>query len=464
VSAGDEISYATVAELSRMLRSGHTRPTELAEHFLERLDRVAHSLNAVVTLTSELALAQARQAEDELAAGIDRGLLHGIPYGAKDLLATAGIPATWGAAPYKDQIFDRDAAVIERLCEAGAVLVAKLAMVELAGGFGYEQPNAALTGPGKNAWNPGAWAGGSSSGSGAAVAAGAVPFAIGTETWGSITVPASYNGVTGLRPTYGRVSRRGAMALCWTLDKIGPLARTAEDCATVLAAIAGPDPADPTTFAGPRFPMGARPPARFRFGILKGSAEPVQTEVRVNFESSLEVLAEFADLEEVEIPSLPYDSAASLIVGVESAAAFEEFIDDGGPLGLTAPEDRVGRVDGLTITAVEYLRALRLRRRASRVMDALLADFDAIVAPTLPTVASGIDEHFAEYFSRDPTASLGAVGNLCGLPAISVPNGFGARDLPTGLEFMGRAFEESRVIAAAVAYQARTEWHRQHPV
>jgi Asp-tRNA(Asn)/Glu-tRNA(Gln) amidotransferase A subunit family amidase len=353
VSAGDEISYATVAELGRMLRSGHTTPTELTEHFLERLDRVARPLNAVVTLTSELALAQARQADDELAAGIDRGPLHGIPYGAKDLLATAGIPTTWGAAPYKDQIFDRDAAVIEQLREAGAVLAANLAMVELAGGFGYEQPNAALTGPGKNAWDPGAWAGGSSSGSGAAVAAGAVPFAIGTETWGSITVPASYNGVTGLRPTYGRVSRRGAMALCWTLDKIGPLARTAEDCATVLAAIAGPDPADPTTFAGPRFPMGAPSPARFRFGILKGSAEPVQPEVRANFEASLKVLAEFADLKEVEIPVLPYDAAASLIVGVESAAAFEEFIDDGGPMGLTAPEDRVGRVDGLTITAVE---------------------------------------------------------------------------------------------------------------
>lgn len=161
--------------------------------------------------------------------------------------------------------------------------------------------------------------------------------------------------------------------------------------------------------------------------------------------------------------TLPYDAAASLIVGVEAAAAFEEFIDEGGPLGLTAPEDRVGRVDGLTITAVEYLRALRVRRVASREMDTLLAGFDAIVAPTLPTVASGIAERFDEHFVRDPTASLGAIGNLCGLPAISVPNGFGERALPTGLEFMGRAFEESRVIAAAAAYQARTDWHRRHP-
>lgn len=457
------ISFATVAELGRMLRSGQISPTELTEHFLERLEQVGTPLNAVVTLTSELALAQARQAEDELAAGIDRGPLHGIPYGAKDLLATAGIPTTWGAAPLQNQIVDRNAAVIVRLREAGAVLVAKLAMVELAGGFGYEQPNAALTGPGKNAWDAEAWAGGSSSGSGAVVGAGAVPFAIGTETWGSITVPAAYNGVSGLRPTYGRVSRRGAMALCWTLDKIGPLARTAEDCATVLAAMAGPDPADVTTFAGTRFPSSGEAPARFRFGILKGSVEAVRPDVRANFEAALGVLAEFADLEEVTMRTLPYDAAASLIVGVEAAAAFEEFIDEGGPLGLTAPEDRVGRVDGLTITAVEYLRALRVRRVASREMDTLLAGFDAIVAPTLPTVASGIAERFDEHFVRDPTASLGAIGNLCGLPAISVPNGFGERALPTGLEFMGRAFEESRVIAAAAAYQARTDWHRRHP-
>ena len=242
-------AFATVAELGRAIRSGAVSPVTLAEQFLARLDTVGRRLNAVVTLTPELALAQARQAEDELAAGVDRGPLHGIPYGAKDLLAVPGYPTTWGAAPFAEQRFDAEAAVIERLREAGAVLVAKLAMVELAGGFGYEQPNAALTGPGRNAWDPAAWAGGSSSGSGSAVAAGCVPFAIGTETWGSIHCPAAFNGITGLRPTYGRVSRRGAMALSWTMDKIGPMARTADDCALVYAAIAGPDPADPTTLA-----------------------------------------------------------------------------------------------------------------------------------------------------------------------------------------------------------------------
>jgi aspartyl-tRNA(Asn)/glutamyl-tRNA(Gln) amidotransferase subunit A len=248
------------------------------------------------------------------------------------------------------------------------------------------------------------------------------------------------------------------------LDKIGPLARTAEDCATVLNAIAGPDPADPTTMAGARFPMHTFAPSRFHIGVLKGSTEgAVREDIRANFDASLKILADYADLEDVELPGLPFAEAANLIVGVEAAAGFEEFIDDVGALKLTAPEDHLGRVDGLTVSAVEYVRALRLRRRASREMDALLAEFDAIVAPTLPTVASPIDARFAEYFFRDAATSLGAVGNLCGLPAISVPNGFGERGLPTGLEFMGRAFEDSRVVATAAAYQARTDWHRRHP-
>ena len=299
------------------------------------------------------------------------------------------------------------------------------------------------------------------------------------ETWGSITCPAAYNGITGLRPTYGRVSRRGAMALCWTMDKIGPMARTAEDCSTILAAIAGPDPADPTTQAGARFPFvnpsattsvipseveESRRSNRWRIGILQGSTiDPIQPEVRANFEASLAVLAEFADLEEVAIPQLPYDGAASIIVNVEGAAAFEEFIDDGRALQLTAPEDRFGGVAGLTIPAVDYLRALRLRRQAGRQIDDVLANYDAIVAPTLPTVASPIDQPFEEYFHRGEATSLGAVGNLCGLPAISVPNGFGERNLPTAIEFMGRAFEDARVAAVAAEYQKRTDWHMRRP-
>ena len=195
------------------------------------MDSIGRRLNAVVTLTPDRACAEAARAEAEQAAGIDRGPLHGIPHGAKDLLATRGSPTTWGAEPFRDQRFVAEASVVKRLEAAGAVLAGKLAMVELAGGFGYEQPDAALTGPARNAWDPEAWAGGSSSGSGAAVVAGAVPFAIGSETWGSITTPACFNGVVGFRPSYGRVSRRGAMALAWTMDKLGPLGRAVDGCA-----------------------------------------------------------------------------------------------------------------------------------------------------------------------------------------------------------------------------------------
>ncbi len=205
-----ETAFLSIRQLAKRLRAGNFSSRDLTEFFLERLDRLGPKLNAVTVVTRELAIAQAEQADQELAAGKDRGLLHGIPYGAKDLFATKGIPTSWGAAIYKDRIIDQDATVITRLREAGAVLVAKLAMVEIAGGLGYRQANAAFTGPGLNPWDVTRWSGGSSSGSGSAVGGGLVPFALGTETWGSIVTPASFCGVSGLRPTYGRVSRHGA--------------------------------------------------------------------------------------------------------------------------------------------------------------------------------------------------------------------------------------------------------------
>ena len=229
------------------MRTRQVSPVDLTETFLDRLAAIGPRYNAVVTLTPELARAQARRAERELAAGHWRGPLHGIPYGIKDLFATAGIPTSWGAAPFRTQVFDYDATVVRRLRQAGAVLAAKLAMVELAGGLGYRQPDASFTGPGINPWGGTTWSGGSSSGSGSAVAAGLVPFAIGTETNGSIISPAANCGVAGLRPSYGRVSRHGGMPLAWSLDKPGPLALTADDCGLVLSAIAGFDADDPTT-------------------------------------------------------------------------------------------------------------------------------------------------------------------------------------------------------------------------
>src|SRR5262245_13044256 len=242
----EDVLYASVRELAAQVRTQQLSPVALAEAYLDRLDKLGPRLGAVITVTRESALKEARDAEKEIKAGRYRGPLHGVPYGVKDLLATKGIPTTWGAEPYREQVFDFDATVVRKLRDAGAVLAAKLAMVELAGGFGYGTADASFSGPGKTPWNLDYWSGGSSSGPGAAVAAGLVGFAIGSETSGSIITPAAYCGVSGLRPTYGRVSRHGAMALSWTLDKLGPMCRSADDCGLVLSAIAGRDPLDPT--------------------------------------------------------------------------------------------------------------------------------------------------------------------------------------------------------------------------
>src|SRR5262245_40250993 len=233
----EDTLYASVADLGKLLRDRKLSSEALTKAYLERLEKLGPKLGAVVTITRDLALDQAKQADKEIKEGKYRGPLHGVPCGGKDRLATKGIPTTWGAEPYKDQVFDHDATVVRKLRDAGAVLVAKLAMVELAGAFGYGTADASFTGPGRTPWNLDYWSGGSSAGSGAAVAAGLVAFAIGSETSGSIITPAAFCGVSGLRPTYGRVSRYGAMALCWSMDKLGPMCRTAEDCGLVLATI-----------------------------------------------------------------------------------------------------------------------------------------------------------------------------------------------------------------------------------
>src|SRR6058998_2602687 len=277
--------FLPVRELGARIRDRRLSPVELTGACLDRLERLGGRYHAVVSLMRAPALREARAAEQEIRSGKYRGPLHGIPYGAKDLLATRGVPTTWGAAPYRHQVFDYDATVVERLREAGAILVAKLAMVELAGGMGYNHADASFTGPGLSPWNTRFWSGGSSSGPGAAVAAGLVPFAIGSETSGSILTPAAFCGVTGLRPTYGLVSRFGAMALAWTLDKLGPMARTADDCALVLAAISGADPRDESSVKR-RFEYTERAPSakRPRLGVPKGCVEDVQPAVREQFE------------------------------------------------------------------------------------------------------------------------------------------------------------------------------------
>ncbi len=355
---------------------------ELTEIFLERLETLGPRFNAVVTVTRELALEQASQAEQEIAVGTYRGPLHGLPYGAKDLLATSGgIPTSWGAARFRARTFDYDATVIRRLRDAGAVLAAKLAMVELAGGMGYRRPNAAFTGPGVNPWDTNTWSGGSSSGSGSAVGAGLVPFAIGSETWGSILNPANNCGVTGLRPTYGRVSRHGAMALCWSLDKLGPLGLNAVDCGLVLEAIAGADPMDPTTTDRSYRYDSEAPSRRFKLGVIKDVAQGVDDAVRINFEKALTVLEEFANIEEVALPDLPYEEITRTILFAEASSSFEDFVESGKTSELVDPADHYSSYARVTILARDYIRALRLRGIMAREIDSHMSRFDALIGP-----------------------------------------------------------------------------------
>jgi aspartyl-tRNA(Asn)/glutamyl-tRNA(Gln) amidotransferase subunit A len=464
----ESVFFLPVSELAARIRAKRLRPTDLVAGCLDRLERLGPRYHAVATLMRDPAMDEARTAERELARGQDRGPLHGIPYGVKDLLATKGVPTTWGAEPYRDQVFDHDATVVRRLREAGAVLVAKLAMVELAGGMGYNHANASFTGPGLTPWNTRYWSGGSSSGPGAAVAAGLVPFAIGSETSGSILTPSAFCGVTGLRPTYGLVSRHGAMALCWTLDKLGPLGRTADDCALVLAAMAGPDPLDESAvargFAHTRpVPLGGA--KRLRLAVPKGVTEKAQPAVRENFEAALRVLG--GDVEvtrEVEWPDFPWGPAVGTIVGAEGAAAFRDLLESGRVQQLTCPADRSGGYSALLLPAVDYLQAMRLRRPMKQAVARLFERFDAVVAPTRASVAYPADRNFEEaYPGVSGGPALIPAGNLCGLPALALPDGFGENGLPTSFQLMGPAFSEALLVRIGHAYQQRTDWHTRRP-
>jgi aspartyl-tRNA(Asn)/glutamyl-tRNA(Gln) amidotransferase subunit A len=462
-----DFAFLSILELGRLLRQKKTSATELATYFLDRLERFGPRFNAVVTVTRERALAEAAHADRQIKAGRWRGPLHGIPYGVKDLIATKDYPTTWGAEPYRQQKFAADATVVERLGAAGAVLVAKLAMVELAGGMGYNQANASFTGPGKTPWNLNYWSGGSSSGPGAAVAAGLVPFAIGSETSGSILTPAAYCGVTGLRPTYGVVSRHGAMALAWTMDKLGSLGRSAQDCGIVLQVIAGKDPKDPSS-VGPH-PLAPSPFRRggtkWKIGIPKGADKDIQTEVAANFRAALKVLEDKLEVvEDVELPDLPYGAVAGMIIAAEGASAFDDLLKDGRLSQLTAPEDRTGGYPALAVSAPDYLRALRVRRPMQRALDDFLKKFDALAVPTRNTVANPLDKPFRDGWPG-VTGGANVIGptNVVGVPGISVPNGFGVQGLPTGLSFTARAFDEGKLISLARLYQSRTDWHRRQP-
>jgi aspartyl-tRNA(Asn)/glutamyl-tRNA(Gln) amidotransferase subunit A len=463
----DDILFSSIMQLAAQIRARRISPVELTESYLERLDKIGKRLGAVASLMSDSALDEARAAEREIRRGRYRGDLHGIPYGAKDLLATKNAKTTWGAAPYKDQQFDEDATVIKKLREAGAILVAKLAMVELAGGMGYNEAHASLTGACKTPWNEDYWSGGSSSGPGAAVAAGLVAFAIGSETSGSIITPAAFCGVSGLRPTYGAVSRHGAMALCWTLDKLGPMCRTAGDCGIVLRAIAGRDPLDPTSVdsASRTQPVKPRGKAKPRgLAVMKDSYEKAQPEVRENFLRSLDVLKKFMTIEmDVKLPDFPYSPAVGTIVDAEGASAFRDLIESGRVQELASPTGRVGGYSASLVTAVDYLHAMRLRVPMRRAWNEMFSKHGILVAPSRSTVSYPLNKTFDQAYPSISTSSPIGASNLVGVPAISVPNGFGQNNLPTGIQFIGPAWSEQSLIDIADRYQLATDWHKQRP-
>ena len=457
---GKRFYAKSVRELQFMLRRGETTSIELTTAYLSRLEALGPKYNALVTLVRDQALNEAANADIEIQGRRYKSQLHGIPYGVKDLLAARGTPTTWGAEPFKNQKFRDDAEVVRRLREAGAVLIGKLSMVELAGGMGYDRADAAFNGPGKNPWNLRYWSGGSSSGPGSAVAAGLVPFAIGPETSGSILTPSSFCGVTGLRPTYGLVSRRGAMALSWTLDKLGPMARTADDCGLVLGVIAGEDPADRTSLPN-GFDWEEPPDPRlvrrrpWKLAVPKGAVEKVQPAVRDNFEKALKALGGQAEVtRDVPFPDLPWGPAVSTIVGAEGASAFLDLLSNGGLAKLRCPRDRYAGYAGASISAVDYLQAMRLRGAMKDALNELFTTYDAIATPGRASVAYPVDQEFAKAW---PGVSGGPpvipAGNLCGLPAICIPTGLGALGLPTSIAFMGPALSEASLVQMGIDVQ-----------
>jgi aspartyl-tRNA(Asn)/glutamyl-tRNA(Gln) amidotransferase subunit A len=458
----EDLAFAEALTLGDLIAKKKLSSVEITRLYLDRLEKYGPSYNAVVTVMHERALREAEAADAALARGERRSTLHGVPYGVKDLLAAVGAPTTWGAAPYRHQVFDYDAAVVEKLRDAGAVLLAKLAMVELAGGFGYDDANASFTGPGRTPWNRDYWSGGSSSGPGACVAAGLVGFAIGSETNGSILTPSAMCGVTGLRPTYGRVSRYGAMALMWSSDKLGPMARSARDTQAVLEIIAGADPRDSSTQTHAFPGLGTRRP---KIGVFAQATGKSQAAVVKNFETSLDVLRDFGDVTmDVKLPDHPYGAVIGALLNGECASAFRDLIESGRSRELQCPADRIGGYVQYATLAVDYVDAMRVRGKIDADVRAIVAPYDAIVFPTLPTVAYPIGVNFNDVYPNAPGAIDPVTpANLAGIPSMSVPNGFGLYGLPTGLGFVANPWEERKMCEIAAAYEGRTEFHTKRP-
>lgn len=463
----EELAFLSVMELAKRIESKKLSPVEVTKYFLDRSEKLGPQFNAYARLTTEIATAQAEAAEKEIRAGHYRGPLHGMPYAAKDLLAVRGVPVTWGAKPFANQVFDYDATVIEHLNRAGAVLLGKAAMIELAGGMGYRFASASLQGESKNPWDTKCWTCGSSSGSGAIVAAGLAPFAIGTETWGSIICPAAFCGVSGLRPTYGRVSRFGAMSLAHSMDKIGPLGRTAEDCAHVFAVMAGHDPRDRSTLPLDKAAFTYSPSVELKQRALKigwvtNAWKKHEPGVGKAADAAEKIVKKyFPSVKNAKLPEGPFEDAGNIIIAVEGASSFRSLIRSGQVSELSDPLGQIAGYVNEQYAGADYHQALRVREILQRKMDELFDSFDVLVCLAQPMVATPLATNLETDLSfPDP---FGAIGNLCGLPAISVPCGFAEKNLPVGLQFMARAGDDLAAIQAARTYQAHTDWHKRHP-
>ena len=439
-----DLAFMSIPELASLIRSGEISCLALTEFFLNRMKKYDPQLHCVVTLTEEYAIEQAKKMDAELVDGKDRGILHGIPFGAKDLFSFPGYPTTWGAGAYRDQVLDETAGIIKKLEDAGAILVAKTTLGALAMGDVWFADTT------RNPWNLEEGSSGSSAGSASATAAGLLPFAIGTETWGSIVSPSTRCGTTGLRPTYGMVTRSGAMALSWSMDKVGPICRSATDCAIVFDAIRGLDPKDKTLIdAGFTYP-GKVDLASLRIGYFK-SAFDEEYGVSKFDKQTLKTLKKLgAELIPVELenPELPY-FAMSIIYEAEAAAAFDELTRSNRD-SLLVRQHRYAWPNKFRtaryITAVEYIQANRIRHDLIEDYNTRLKDFDVVITPS-----------FKE--GNQPLAT-----NLTGHPVVVVPNGFKDSGSPTSISFLGNLFDEGTILAVAAAYQEATSFNKKRPV
>jgi len=439
----DDLAFATVSQLARLLATRQVSATELTQLYLRRLEKYDPQLHFQVTATTERALRAAAQADREIAAGDLRGPLHGVPWGAKDLFAVDGYNTTWGAAPYRDQRLEGDATVVRRLDDAGAVLVAKLTLGALAMGDYW------FGGRTRNPWNPEQGSSGSSAGPGSATASGCVGFAVGTETRGSIISPATRNGVTGLRPTFGRVSRHGAMALSWSMDKIGPMCRSAEDCALVFAALHGADGLDPSARTTPFRWLADRDVAKLRVGFLEAAFEPAERYENRAFDlETLRVLREDigVELHPVQLPDFPVE-ALGFILSAEAAAAFDELTRSGRDDELTRQGGNAWPNSFRTarmIPAVEYIQANRARAMYQVQLAEAWREVDVVVAPSY---------------------RLGILGatNLTGQPCVVLPNGFREDGTPVSISILGNLYQDAEALQVAHAYQQATDFHLRRP-